>query len=159
MIGLCDDRVAGRDQPGNKRRTDAAKPEYQRQDDCGLGYTVTHGHPRVRAGGYQRVLRRQPAVIRLSSCAGDASGDDPELPEEHVHLTPDLRVWPPGPGGQIRNEHAWIQFHSRTVVQQAHRTVRICASSARPSNSVPLGSATQPPAQTSSAIQATLPVR
>jgi hypothetical protein len=29
MIGLCDDIVAGRDQPGNKRRTDATKPEYQ----------------------------------------------------------------------------------------------------------------------------------
>ena len=27
MIGLCDDRVAGRDQPGSRRRTDATKPE------------------------------------------------------------------------------------------------------------------------------------
>jgi len=29
MIGPCDDIVAGRDQPGNKRRTDATKPGYQ----------------------------------------------------------------------------------------------------------------------------------
>ena len=29
MIGLCDDIGAGRDQPKDKRRTEATKPEYQ----------------------------------------------------------------------------------------------------------------------------------
>jgi hypothetical protein len=48
MISLCDEIAAGRDQPGNKRRTKAINLSISRQENCRIGYTVTHARAAER---------------------------------------------------------------------------------------------------------------